>query len=290
MREPVGVEMHSSSLVVSPPPPPPLDLCAASGRRASSLLALHPLTTSASLLLLLLLRVVRFAVRRETLARIGSNKELVEYLQQNGALKLKKVAEVMETVDRGLFVPHGNLPYVDSPMDIGYNATISAPHMHSACLELLEKNLQPGMHALDVGSGTGYLTACFALMVGPQGRVAGVEHIPELVASSIKNIQNSAAAPLLKEGSLVVHVGDGRLGWPDFGPYDAIHVGAAAPDIPRPLLDQLKPGGRMVIPVGTFSQDLKVVEKKLDGSISVHNETSVRYVPLTSREGQLQGY
>ncbi|KAK9104294.1 hypothetical protein Scep_021138 [Stephania cephalantha] len=225
-----------------------------------------------------------------TRTRIGSNKELVEYLQQNGALKSKKVAEVMETVDRGLFVPHGNLPYVDSPMDIGYNATISAPHMHAACLELLEKNLQPGMHALDVGSGTGYLTACFALMVGPQGRVAGVEHIPELVASSIKNIQNSAAAPLLKEGSLVVHVGDGRLGWPDFGPYDAIHVGAAAPDIPRPLLDQLKPGGRMVIPVGTFSQDLKVVEKKLDGSISVHNETSVRYVPLTSREGQLQGY
>ncbi|KAK9090274.1 hypothetical protein Sjap_023451 [Stephania japonica] len=223
-----------------------------------------------------------------TRTRIGSNKELVEYLQQNGALNSKKVAEVMKTVDRGLFVPHGNFPYVDSPMDIGYNATISAPHMHAACLELLEENLQPGMRALDVGSGTGYLTSCFALMVGPQGRVAGVEHIPELVASSIKNIQNSAAAPLLKEGSLVVHVGglDGQI----LEPYNAIHVGAAAPDIPVPLLDQLKPGGRMVIPVGTFSQDLKVVEKKLDGSISVHNETSVRYVPLTSREDQLQGY
>ena len=175
--------------------------------------------------------------------------------------------------------------------------------------------------------GTGYLTACFALMVGPEGRAVGVEHIPELVASSIENIQKCAAAPLLKEGSLSVHVGgmyfsmfwlhlfglklvipfvllckisgcyftnvfvctDGRLGWPEFAPYDAIHVGAAAPEIPQALIDQLKPGGRMVIPVGNMFQDLQVVDKKLDGSISIRSETSVRYVPLTSRERQLQG-
>lgn len=67
-----------------------------------------------------------------------------------------------------------------------------------------------------------------------------------------------------------------------------IHVGAAAPDIPRPLLDQLKPGGRMVIPVGTNSQELQVVDKNADGSISVRKEASVRYVPLTSRSAQLQ--
>lgn len=82
---------------------------------------------------------------------------------------------------------------------------------------------------------------------------------------------------------------DGRLGWPEFAPYDAIHVGAAAPEIPQPLIDQLKPGGRMVIPVGNIFQDLKVVDKKLDGSITIKTETSVRYVPLTSREAQLQG-
>lgn len=81
---------------------------------------------------------------------------------------------------------------------------------------------------------------------------------------------------------------DGRLGWPEFAPYDAIHVGAAATEIPQALIDQLKPGGRLVIPVGNVFQDLQVVDKNLDGSISIHSETSVRYVPLTSREEQLR--
>ncbi|XP_015067496.1 protein-L-isoaspartate O-methyltransferase 1-like [Solanum pennellii] len=220
---------------------------------------------------------------------VNRNKGMTEQLRRCGVIKSQEVIEIMETVDRGLFVPEGTPAYVDSPMSIGYNATISAPHMHAMCLELLEDRLQPGMHALDVGSGTGYLTACFALMVGPQGRVVGVEHIPELVAWSIKNVEKSAAAPLLKEGSLSLHVGDGRKGWPEHAPYDAIHVGAAAADVPQDLIDQLKPGGRMVIPVGTFFQDLKVIDKKLDGSISVRSETSVRYVPLTSREAQIKG-
>ncbi|VVA25858.1 PREDICTED:-L-isoaspartate [Prunus dulcis] len=220
---------------------------------------------------------------------VKKNKAMVENLQSYGVISSKKVVEVMGTIDRALFVPDGTPPYVDSPMAIGYNATISAPHMHATCLQLLEENLQPNMRALDIGSGTGYLTACFALMVGPQGRAVGVEHIPELASSSIENIKKSAAAPLLKEGSLSVHVGDGRLGWPEFAPYDAIHVGAAAPEIPQPLIDQLKPGGRMVIPVGNIFQDLKVVDKNLDGSISVRTETSVRYVPLTSKDAQLRG-
>uniref|UniRef100_A0A6N2K3L9 Protein-L-isoaspartate O-methyltransferase n=2 Tax=Salix viminalis TaxID=40686 RepID=A0A6N2K3L9_SALVM len=220
---------------------------------------------------------------------INKNKAMVEHLQHYEIISSKKVVEVMETIDRALFVPDGTPAYVDSPMAIGYNATISAPHMHATCLQLLEENLKPGMHALDVGSGTGYLTACFALMVGPQGRAVGVEHIPELADSSLKNIEKSAAAPLLKEGSLSIHVGDGRQGWPEFAPYDAIHVGAAAPEIPQPLLDQLKPGGRMVIPVGKISQDLKVVDKKEDGSVTVRTEISVRYVPLTSRDAQLRG-
>ncbi|KAA8540741.1 hypothetical protein F0562_024340 [Nyssa sinensis] len=86
---------------------------------------------------------------------INTNKAMVEHLQHYGVMKSKKVVEVMETVDRALFVPSGTPPYVDSPMQIGYNATISAPHMHATCLQLLEENLQHGMHALDVGSGTG---------------------------------------------------------------------------------------------------------------------------------------
>lgn len=81
---------------------------------------------------------------------------------------------------------------------------------------------------------------------------------------------------------------DGREGWPECAPYDAIHVGAAAPEMPLALLDQLNPGGRMVIPVGNIFQDLKVVDKNPDGSISIRSESSVRYVPLTSRDAQLQ--
>ncbi|CAM0911651.1 unnamed protein product [Alopecurus aequalis] len=215
------------------------------------------------------------------------NKTMVEQLQRYAVIKSTKVAEVMETIDRGLFVPPGASPYFDSPMAIGYNATISAPHMHAACLELLEDHLQPGMQALDVGSGTGYLTACFALMVGPEGRVVGVEHIPELVASSTENIKKSAAAPQLNDGSLSIHIADGREGWPELAPYDCIHVGAAAPQIPEALIEQLKPGGRMVIPVGTVFQELKVVDKKPNGTVSVRDETSVRYVPLTSKDAQL---
>lgn len=82
---------------------------------------------------------------------------------------------------------------------------------------------------------------------------------------------------------------DGRLGYPELAPFDAIHVGAAAAELPQPLVQQLKPGGRMVIPVGKTFQELKVVDKRVDGSVAIFTETSVRYVPLTSRDAQLQG-
>ncbi|CAN8268241.1 unnamed protein product [Cochlearia groenlandica] len=224
---------------------------------------------------------------------INKNKSMVDNLKNYNVITSDRVAEAMESIDRGAFFPKNgsssSSAYADSPMSIGYNVTISAPHMHAMCLELLENQLKPGMRVLDVGSGTGYLTACFAVMVGSEGRVIGVEHIPELVASSVKNIEASGASTLLKEGSLAIHVGDGRQGWAEFAPYDAIHVGAAAPEIPQALIDQLKPGGRLVIPVGDMFQDLKVVDKNSDGSVTVKTETSVRYVPLTSREAQLRG-
>ncbi|MBA0563561.1 hypothetical protein Golob_008534 [Gossypium lobatum] len=230
---------------------------------------------------------------------MSTNKKMVEHLQQYGVISSEKVARVMETIDRALFVPDRTPAYADCPQEIGYNATISAPHMHATCLQLLEEKLQPGMHALDVGSGKkrGIKWGELGLLGGSlkrvitslyAGRAIGVEHIPELVASSINNIEKSAAAPLLKKGSLSMHVGDGREGWPECAPYDAIHVGAAAPEMPQALLDQLKPGGRMVIPVGNIFQDLKVVDKNPDGSISIRSESSVRYVPLTSRDAQLQ--
>ncbi|KAK8965630.1 Protein-L-isoaspartate O-methyltransferase [Platanthera guangdongensis] len=89
-------------------------------------------------------------------------------------------------------------------------------------------------------------------------------------------------------GSLPLCDHYGRLGWEEFAAYDAIHVGAAAPGIPEALIEQLKPGGRMVIPVGTLFQDLRVVDKMPDGSVRMRSETSVRYVPLTSKDSQLR--
>lgn len=220
--------------------------------------------------------------------RFRDNKGLVSSLRESGTITTANVAHVMEEIDRGLFVPAGQGdPYMDNPVPIGYNATISAPHMHAACLQLLNDHLQPGMRALDIGSGSGYLTAIFALMVGESGHAVGVEHIPELTEKSIENVKKSKAAHLLASGSLSLHTGDGRQGYPELAPYDAIHVGAAASSIPPALVEQLKPGGRMVIPVGDLFQDLVVVDKDLQGKLNQWEYTQVRYVPLTDRQLQL---
>ena len=93
----------------------------------------------------------------------------------------------MLMVDRGNYINHN--AYMDSPQALGYNITISAPHMHAHALELLRDKLRPGMRALDVGSGSGYLTACMALMVGDRGVAVGIDHIPDLVDLSRANLQ-----------------------------------------------------------------------------------------------------
>eukprot|EP00252_Welwitschia_mirabilis_P024057 TRINITY_DN6999_c0_g1_i1.p1 TRINITY_DN6999_c0_g1~~TRINITY_DN6999_c0_g1_i1.p1 ORF type:complete len:216 (+),score=53.46 TRINITY_DN6999_c0_g1_i1:188-835(+) len=206
-----------------------------------------------------------------------TNKEMVTRLQEYGILKSKAAADAMLQIDRADYVLDKTSAYIDSPQPIGYSATISAPHMHAYCLDYLSEHLKPGMSALDIGSGSGYLTAIFALMVGESGRAVGVEHVAALVERSIESIKKGPAGYLLEKGALSIHVGDGKKGFPEKAPYDAIHVGAAAADVPQALVDQLKPGGRMVIPV---VDSLMIIDKHLDGTIHKQSVMDVRYVPL----------
>jgi len=131
---------------------------------------------------------------------------------------------------------------------------------------------QTWKRVLDVGAGSGYLTACFVLLVGPKGKVVGIETVDALVEWASQNISRDQPQ-LLEQGTVVIKKQDGWKGDPEFQPFDAIHVGAAAEKLPQPLVDQLKCGGRMVIPVGSQSstQQFLQVDKSMDGNITTKN-------------------
>ncbi|XP_068040685.1 protein-L-isoaspartate(D-aspartate) O-methyltransferase isoform X4 [Anomalospiza imberbis] len=181
------------------------------------------------------LKAALYLLRRVCLAMAwksggASHSELIHNLRKNGIIKTDKVFEVMLATDRCHYAKYN--PYMDSPQSIGFQATISAPHMHAYALELLSDQLHEGAKALDVGSGSGILTACFSRMVGPKGQVVGIDHIKELVDDSINNVKKDDPT-LLSSGRVKLIVGDGRMGYAEEAPYDAIHVGAAAPVVPQ---------------------------------------------------------
>jgi protein-L-isoaspartate(D-aspartate) O-methyltransferase len=215
-------------------------------------------------------------------SRRSDNDNLIDELKRSNILKSFEVERAMRTVLRENYVRSAEryAAYYDSPQPIGYGQTISAPHMHAMALELLKDFAKPGAKALDVGSGSGYLAACLAVMVGPRGKVIGIDCIPELVQWSIENVKKDNP-DLLKDNRLVLMVGDGWLGVPSEAPFDAIHVGAAATSIPQALIDQLAVGGRMVIPVGQPGAQVFMQVDKIDAN-TIHTTeiTSVAYVPL----------
>lgn len=219
-----------------------------------------------------------------------SNSSMVDALVEHSLIRSARVEAAMRAVDRGSFCAHA--PYADAPQLLTCSATISAPHMHAMALELLERVLVPGASALDVGTGSGYLAACFATLVKPAGKVVGVEHVEQLTQLASRNIRSWNRAAL-DDGLIKLRTADGRLGAEDEAPFAAIHVGAASPDIPQRLIDQLDVNGRMVIPVGGEheTQSLVVVDK-LDGEGNIETKSvcSVRYVPLCNVEHQLRGY
>lgn len=185
-----------------------------------------------------------------------SNEDLIDRLQQEGNIQSRVVKQVMLAVDRKNYFtisPYGGIH-------------ISLPYKHAHALEMLKDHLFEGGRALDVGSGSGYITACMALMVYPSGKVVGIDRLPEVINISKENI-NKDQPGFLKTGVIEFIVGDGKQGYENLAPYNAIHVGVASKTIPRALVNQLKIGGRMIISVECCGggQTWQVVDKMEDG-------------------------
>ena len=209
-------------------------------------------------------------------------KRLVDMLREAGYIRSEKVYRAMLRVPREEFVPpeYRDLAYEDRPLPIGHGQTISAPSIVAYMTELLDPDV--GMKVLEVGTGSGYQAAVLAEIVAPTGvdrsewgHVYSIERVPELARIARENLERTGYAD-----RVTVVVGDGSKGYPEEAPYDRIIVTAASPRIPRPLLEQLVDGGKMVIPVGDlWDQTLYLVVKR-DGRVEEARTLPVIFVPL----------
>jgi len=191
----------------------------------------------------------------------------------------EKVRKAMLRVPRHKFIPEYEREesYIDAPLDIGYGQTISAPHMVAIMCELLE--LSEGHKVLEIGSGSGYNAAVMGELVGKSGHVYTVERIEPLVHFARENLKETGY------NNVTVILEDGSMGYSRYAPYDRISVTCAAPYIPEPLLEQLKPGGIMVIPVGNYSQELIRIKKDSQGNTQKEKKGGVVFVPLIGKYG-----
>jgi len=185
-----------------------------------------------------------------------------------------RVMDAMDAVPRHRFVPARSIgsAYANRPLAIGHGQTISQPYIVALMTELLEP--EPGDVMLEVGTGSGYQAAVLAQLVA---RVYTIEIIAPLAESATARLRT------LGYQNVEVKKGDGYYGWPEHAPYDGIIVTAAASSIPPPLVAQLKPGGRMVIPVGApfHTQDLILLRKDAKGKVTTTSVLPVAFVPLT---------
>jgi protein-L-isoaspartate(D-aspartate) O-methyltransferase len=183
-----------------------------------------------------------------------------------------RVIEAMGTVPRHEFVPeaHRHQAYADHPLPIGHNQTISQPYIVAFMTEQLDP--QPSDHVLEIGTGSGYQAAVLAKLVE---KVFSIEIVKPLAD------QAQATLARLNYTNVVVKAGDGYAGWAEHAPFDSIIVTCAPEKIPQPLVDQLKEGGKMIIPVGPlFDQKLYLLEKK-GGAVQPRGVLAVRFVPMT---------
>jgi len=205
----------------------------------------------------------------------GYRSRLVDILRDKGIRDLAVLKAVAE-VPRHLFVPEAlrRQAYEDTSLPIGNGQTISQPFTQARSLEALR--LTGHEKVLEVGLGSGYQTALLSRLVA---QVFAVERIPALA--------ERARAALAEAGvsNVSIMVGDGTLGWRAFGPYDAVIVAAASPEVPGPLLEQLAPGGRLLVPLGTKdAQELTLVAQSGSGPV-LTALSDARFVPLLGRHG-----
>ncbi len=197
--------------------------------------------------------------------------KMVETQIKARGVKDPRVLSALRKVERHRFVPEEylNSAYSDQPLPIGEGQTISQPYIVALMTELLE--LKGDEKVLEIGTGSGYQAA----ILGELAKEVYTIEIVESLASMAKN-------RILELGyqNIKVKAGDGYLGWPEVAPFDAIIVTAAPDHIPKPLLDQLKEGGRMVVPVGTYAQELKKIVKR-SGKIETTDVIPVVFVPMT---------
>jgi protein-L-isoaspartate(D-aspartate) O-methyltransferase len=187
-----------------------------------------------------------------------------------------RIRLAMAQVPRHLFVPPGEefLAYEDHALAIGHGQTISQPFIVALMTDLLET--QPDHTVLEVGTGSGYQAAVLSSLVR---QLYSIEVVEALAASAAERLER------LGYDNVEVRAGDGAKGWPEHAPYDGVIVTAAARAVPPALVEQLKTGGRLVIPVGgPGGQDLRVLEKQPDGSIESRSVLPVMFVPLTGGE------
>ncbi len=183
-----------------------------------------------------------------------------------------KVLEVMGRVPRHEFVPDelDHEAYDDHPLPIGHGQTISQPYIVALMTQLARP--RPDARALDIGTGSGYQAAILAELCK---EVYSIEIVEPLANEARKRLAQ------LGYKNVTVRAGDGYRGWPEYAPFDLIIVAAAPDHVPQPLVDQLAPGGRLVLPVGSYPQNLVVIEKKKDGEVERKSVAPVMFVPMT---------
>lgn len=184
----------------------------------------------------------------------------------------RRVLDAMRRVPRHRFVPDNlqGQAYDDCPLPIGHQQTISQPYIVALMTQLARPT--SSSIALDVGTGSGYQAAVLSELCQEVYSIEIVEPLAELAKQRLEN---------LRYRNVTVRCGDGYRGWPDKAPFDLIIVAAAPEQIPSPLIDQLKTGGRLVIPVGRYFQNLLLVEKQADGSVTREQVAPVAFVPMT---------